>query len=96
MVPAGAAESYTWGVKTAISIPDKVFAKAEALAQRLGKSRSRLYADAVSEYVANHDPDSITERLNRVVDELSAEELESDVAFVTVAARLVLQRNEWE
>ena len=34
-------------MKTAISIPDEVFRSAERLAQRLGVSRSELYAKAV-------------------------------------------------
>jgi hypothetical protein len=31
-------------MKTAISLPDSVFAEAEALAQQLGLSRSELYS----------------------------------------------------
>lgn len=36
-------------MKTAISIPDKVFRSADALARRLGISRSELYTTAITE-----------------------------------------------
>ena len=38
-------------VKVAISLPDQLFQRADALAGRLGVSRSRLYADALAEYL---------------------------------------------
>lgn len=57
---------YTPGMKTAISLPDEVFASADALAERLGLSRSELYARAVEEYVAKHRGTEVTARLNRV------------------------------
>lgn len=78
-------------MKTAISIPDVVFEEAERLARRLRKSRSQLYVDAVREYVARHDPDEITEAMNRVVDEVDGE----PDTFVQQAARRVLETTEW-
>ncbi|HEX7025616.1 MAG TPA: ribbon-helix-helix protein, CopG family [Gammaproteobacteria bacterium] len=53
-------------MKVAISIPDTIFEAAERLARRLGKSRSELYAEAVSEYLAEHRTDEVTEKLNAV------------------------------
>ncbi len=53
-------------MKTAISIPDHVFKSAEQLAKRLGKSRSSLYAEAVSSYVDEHQKDGVTEALNSI------------------------------
>lgn len=53
-------------MKIAISIPDTIFEAAERLARRLGKSRSELYAEAVSEYLAEHRTDEVTEKLNAV------------------------------
>lgn len=57
---------YNTGMKTAISIPDELFTAADALATRLGVSRSELYSTAVAEFVAKHNPSEITERLNQV------------------------------
>lgn len=53
-------------MKTAISIPDKVFKQAERTAKRLGVSRSELYANAVREYVERYRKEDITEKLNDV------------------------------
>ncbi len=53
-------------MKTAISIPDKVFALAEKMAKRLGVSRSQLYSTAVREYVDAHKTDRVSERLDAV------------------------------
>jgi predicted transcriptional regulator len=39
-------------MKTAISISDEVFEDAERLARRTKKSGSRLFSDALKEYVA--------------------------------------------
>jgi len=78
-------------MRTAISIPDEVFRRAEKLAKRTKKSSSRLYSDAVREYVDRHSADAITEAVNRVVDKLG-----SDVdPFLTAAARRTFERNEW-
>lgn len=53
-------------VKVAISLPDTVFQAAEHLARRLKKPRSRLYAEAIAEYVGTHGSNAVTERLNAV------------------------------
>lgn len=53
-------------MKTAISIPDEVFAEAEAEARRLGVSRSGLYAKAVAEFVARNRGLGVREALDSV------------------------------
>ena len=82
---------YTPGMKTAVSIPDEVFAKAERLARRMKKSRSELFSNALTEYLARHAPDQVTEAMNQVCDEVGTER---DV-FVSAAARRVLERSDW-
>jgi len=53
-------------VKTAVSIPDAIFDSAERVIERLGISRSELYARAVSAFVEAHRTDGVTEALDRV------------------------------
>ena len=53
-------------MKTAISIPDRVFRSAEQLAARLGVSRSQLYSKALAALVDKHRDDMITSRLNEI------------------------------
>ncbi len=83
--------SYTFGMKTAISLPDGIFREAERLARRLKKSRSQLYQEAVAEYVARHAPEAITEAMN----DLAAKVDTRLEPFSSRAARRVLERSEW-
>ena len=53
-------------MKTAVSVPDELFRKAEAAARRLRVSRSRLYATAISEFLERQNSNAVTERLNEV------------------------------
>jgi metal-responsive CopG/Arc/MetJ family transcriptional regulator len=53
-------------MKTAISLPDDLFESADALAQRLGMSRSALIAAALAEYISKHRASKVTERLDAV------------------------------
>jgi metal-responsive CopG/Arc/MetJ family transcriptional regulator len=61
--------SYTSTMKTAISIPDKVFRSADALAKRLGISRSELYSTAIAEFLSRHQGRHITTRLDVIYSE---------------------------
>ena len=78
-------------MKTAVSLPDAVFADAERLARRLKRSRSKLYSEAIAEYVARHDADALTAKLNEVWDR------EGGAAdqFVDAATRRILERTDW-
>lgn len=53
-------------MKTAISIPDDVFASAEQFAKRQHLSRSELYTRAVSEYVEEHKTMMVREKLDEI------------------------------
>src|SRR5262249_23478410 len=87
----GRRRGYTRGMKTAVSLPDEVFRAAERHARRQRKSRSQLYAEALSEYLSRHGADEVTEAMNQVVDQLK----EAPDPFVTAAARRILKRSEW-
>ncbi len=53
-------------MKTAISLPDSLFLRAERIAQQLNLNRSQLYARALDEFLDKYDPASITEAFNAV------------------------------
>ena len=79
-------------MKTAVSIPDPVFASAERLARRLKLSRSRLYATAVADFVKSHPVAGVTEKLNQVY---AAEKTPAlDPAVARLQARS-LSRERW-
>ena len=78
-------------MKTAVSIPDEIFERAERLAKRNHRSRSELYASALDEYVARHSPDEVTDTMNRVCEQAGDEK----DAFVAAASLRTLDHIEW-
>lgn len=79
-------------MKTAVSLPDRVYREAERYARRTRKSRSQLYAEALGEYLARHAPDEVTADMNTVVERLGPSRSDP---FVGRAARRVLKSVEW-
>jgi predicted transcriptional regulator len=65
-LPAGITIVILFGMKTAISIPDEIFEKAERLARVRGWSRSELYANAVSAFVDEQRFLGVRERLDAI------------------------------
>jgi predicted transcriptional regulator len=58
-------------MKTAISIPDELFREVERRSRQLKISRSRLFAEAVREYLARRRlPLDATAAWNEVIDEV--------------------------
>jgi hypothetical protein len=53
-------------MKTAVSLPDKLFLLAEATAKKLRVSRSQLYAKAIAEFLEHAQSENVTERLNEI------------------------------
>jgi predicted transcriptional regulator len=78
-------------MKTAISVPDDVFDKAEAVAKRLKISRSELYCRAVREFLDAHSPDRVTAAWDAVIDELG----QPDRSISLPAARQTFESTEW-
>ena len=79
-------------MKTAVSVPDDLFAQADRLAKRSRRSRSEVYSAALREYVARHAPDEVTAGLDAVLADVG------DAApdpFAVVAARRRLAAAEW-
>lgn len=79
-------------MKTAISIPDELFERAERMARRSGTSRSELYAQALDAYLqARDDPtqDPVTAKL----DELAGT---SVLAPLDLAGKALVDSGLWE
>lgn len=81
-------------MKVAVSIPDATFAKADALAKKLGTSRSTLYARALHDFVARDEYD-LTEQINAAVDSMTAEEREEQAMWVRAGAMTALKHTQW-
>ena len=79
-------------MKTAISLPDKLFADADALAKKLSVSRSELYATALSEYVGRHNAAAITARLDAIH---SVTDLRLEPVVAGAQARPMSREDHW-
>ena len=79
-------------MKTAVSVPDKVFSEAELVAARLGYSRSRLYTEALRSFIDSQAEDPVTAKLNELVDELGLETTQAQ----TETARELIEGGQWE
>ena len=79
-------------MKTAVSVPDDLFAQADRLARRTRRSRSEVYSEALREYVARHAPDEVTETLDRIFEGAGREPADD---FVRAAASRALAASEW-
>ncbi|MGI8773589.1 MAG: ribbon-helix-helix protein, CopG family [Actinomycetota bacterium] len=78
-------------MKTAVSIPDELFNRADEMARKTGKSRSQLYQEALSEYLLRRDPGAITQAMD---DALADIDPQPD-AWLLEAGRQTLERSEW-
>jgi metal-responsive CopG/Arc/MetJ family transcriptional regulator len=79
-------------MKTAISVPDELFAQVDRLARRSQRSRSEVYSAALREYVARHAPDEVTAGLDAVLIEVGQPDAGD---FIATAARRTLASAEW-
>ena len=79
-------------MKTAISIPDKVYESAEKLANRLGQSRSQLYTTALSSYIEKNQDKNVTEKLNEVY---NTEDSRIDPVLLNIETQSLLKNNPW-
>lgn len=80
-------------VKTAISLPEPLFNRAEEAAHRLDISRSQLVARAVEEFLKRYESRMLLDSLNRAYeDSSSADEREQMQAMRTKQRRI---KAEW-
>ena len=80
-------------MKTAISLPDRLYADAEETAKSLGIPRSQLYAKAIEEFISTHKNDRITEKLNEVYSN-STVFSESSISIVSLESIRELTKND--
>lgn len=85
--------SYTRSMKTAISVPDDIFADATKRASELGISRSEFFSTAVRRYLDELSRESLTEQINQVLD---LPGYDDDATVVAVeAGRRRLSEGDW-
>lgn len=78
-------------MKTAISVPNRIFESAEKMAKKLGMSRSKLFSTAMEAYLARYDDDQITAKLNEVY---SVHDSSMDPVLAKMQAKTIL-KEDW-
>ena len=78
-------------MKIAVSVPDELFARADALAEQLGVSRSQVYAHALAAYLEQRGEgtDPVTAKLDELADDL-------DPGFGALTARGLIDAGQWD
>ena len=90
IIPTGHPER----VKTAISLPDALYHRAERVAQRLGRTRSALYAEALEVYLdAAEDADEVTAVLDGLYADSAAA---AGPAPGAAAGRRLIDSGQWD
>jgi predicted DNA-binding protein len=77
-------------MKVAISLPDKLSNAVDQYAERIGATRSEIYARAVEKLLETIAAEESLKRFN----DLYADDTPVDPAL-TAAARVTFERNEW-
>jgi metal-responsive CopG/Arc/MetJ family transcriptional regulator len=76
-------------MKVAVSVPDEVFKEAEKVSKRLRVSRSRLYAQALEEFVQKHQKKGVRAALDEVYE---AEPSDVDTVLADLQARALEEK----
>jgi metal-responsive CopG/Arc/MetJ family transcriptional regulator len=82
-------------MKTAISLPDQVFYEAEETAKYMSIPRSKLYLNALMEYLQKNNRKNITEKLNEVYTGDYYREFESIANAGLESIRDVTKNDTW-
>lgn len=82
-------------MKTAISIPDTTFKKAEERAKRLGMNRSEFFTKAVTCYLDELDKESLTGLIDDAIDLMEEMGDSQSDAVATGKALLAATDDEW-
>jgi metal-responsive CopG/Arc/MetJ family transcriptional regulator len=82
-------------MKTAISLSDTLFDKAEETAHYMGIKRSRLFVIALEEYIARHNGEMITKKLNEVYGKINQGEFARDLDVGLESLRNLTKNDTW-
>jgi len=82
-------------MKTAISLSDSLYEKAEKTAHYLGIPRSKLFAMALEEFIVRINEKMITEKINEVYDRIDTKEFEPYLNIGIESTRNLTKNDTW-
>jgi len=78
-------------MKTAVSLPERLYKDAEKAAKSMGIPRSQLFAKALEEYISHHKRDRVTEKLNEIYKNVT---IESNIEEASLESIRELTKND--
>ena len=82
-------------MKTAISLSNELFEKAEKTARYIGIPRSRLFVVALEDYIVKHNGEMITKKLNEVYEKINQNEFSKDLDVGLESLRNLTKNDTW-
>jgi metal-responsive CopG/Arc/MetJ family transcriptional regulator len=82
-------------MKTAISLSDTLYEKAEQTAKYMGISRSKLFVKALEEYIIKHNGEMVTKKLNEVYSKINPNEFSKDLDIEIESLREFTKNDTW-
>ena len=82
-------------MKTAISLSDNLYKKAEQTAKQMGISRSKLFVNALEEYIIRHNGEMITKKLNEVYEKINPDDFAKDLDSGIESLRELTKNDAW-
>jgi metal-responsive CopG/Arc/MetJ family transcriptional regulator len=82
-------------MKTAISLSNMLYEKAEETASYMGIPRSKLFAIALEEFIARHNGNMITEKINEVYEKIDKSEFEPHLNIILESQRNATKNDTW-
>jgi hypothetical protein len=86
---------YTYDMKTAISLSDALYEKAEETAMYMGIKRSRLYAIALERVISKYSGKMIKEKINEVYEKIDPKEFEPYLNVGLEPIRKLTKNDSW-
>lgn len=80
-------------MKTAISVPDETYSRAERAAKKHGMNRSQFYAEAADRYARELESADVTAAVDSVIDAVNAD---SSTRFAVAASERLLSDTDEE
>jgi metal-responsive CopG/Arc/MetJ family transcriptional regulator len=82
-------------MKTAVSLPDTLYEKAEQTASYMGIPRSQLFARALEEFISKHNGEMITEQINKVYEQIDQSAFEPYLTVGLEPLRHITKNDAW-
>jgi metal-responsive CopG/Arc/MetJ family transcriptional regulator len=82
-------------MKTAVSLPDTLYERAEQTASYMGIPRSQLFARALEEFISRHNGEMITEQINKVYEQIDQSAFEPYLAAGLEPLRRITKNDAW-